>query len=614
MIPVPSYQVVQFLDWLQDRDVRLRLEGFDRDRLMRLAIEFLRVGGALRISPNLEFLLRLFQSCPMIQEPDILEQIAHFSGCGQCLEYIRQRGPDYIVDSLHPLLREFLAYAERSGFSAWVEEELRAEAGNVPFPRDEASENAESDRWLHSAISAVGPRLQEEFRRFLRECPGPLITRYESERRSGKRGRGHTPVGEQRQWAPQEEGAEPIPSGDSSDHAAHRLVASVEELLGGGYYDKLIASNHRLCSYLHFATDFPKDLAQSLEFLGWMLAQHPEVDVTGDIPSTQVVTLVQAFCEAKNYSNGDSFAKAVQKWMRGEAPSRVLERLRRFLWRSDSQRGRNSASPFKRYQSVRMHGMFLFLSSGEFPSFIEKYWRDLNALTGEHLDIYYSKEDLKSRVSGYETLAEFRSLKVSVTQLPALVLWEQNLDHARAITLGGLDHADVMEVMKHVVHRIGQADSLEQVEASSGEYVTSLLKQKLPGATEFIATKIIVNGGDNIMRDKYDISGQAGAVGPDSQARDITFNQMWRDQSQNINLPILAQELARLRSALRQEACSPEHDIAMGDVANAEIAAKDGDGPKVLEHLRAAGKWALSCAEKIGTGVVVAAIKTALGI
>jgi hypothetical protein len=48
---------------------------------------------------------------------------------------------------------------------------------------------------------------------------------------------------------------------------------------------------------------------------------------------------------------------------------------------------------------------------------------------------------------------------------------------------------------------------------------------------------------------------------------------------------------------------------AINAVAAAEEAAAQGDGPTVLRHLKAAGKWALGVAEKIGAAVAAEAIK-----
>ena len=113
--------------------------------------------------------------------------------------------------------------------------------------------------------------------------------------------------------------------------------------------------------------------------------------------------------------------------------------------------------------------------------------------------------------------------------------------------------------------------------------------------------------------DNYNISGgQIGAVGPNAHAHDMTFNQIWNQSGQDIDLPSLATELETLRAALRKEATEPEHDVALGAVAAAQKAAKEDNGPKALEYLSAAGKWALEIATKIGVPVAIAALTKAI--
>jgi hypothetical protein len=117
----------------------------------------------------------------------------------------------------------------------------------------------------------------------------------------------------------------------------------------------------------------------------------------------------------------------------------------------------------------------------------------------------------------------------------------------------------------------------------------------------------------DVMGDKYTV-GQAGAVGPKSSAHDISFTQVWNQSADAIDLPALKNDLTALRAALKAEAKEPEEDIAVAEVAAAEVAASKGDGPKVLEHLAKAGRWALKVATEIGTLVAAAAINTALGL
>ncbi len=57
-----------------------------------------------------------------------------------------------------------------------------------------------------------------------------------------------------------------------------------------------------------------------------------------------------------------------------------------------------------------------------------------------------------------------------------------------------------------------------------------------------------------------------------------------------------------------------EQDSALGQIASAEAAAKEGEGPTMLQHLASAGQWALPVAEEIGVGLAVEAIKRAMGM
>jgi len=72
--------------------------------------------------------------------------------------------------------------------------------------------------------------------------------------------------------------------------------------------------------------------------------------------------------------------------------------------------------------------------------------------------------------------------------------------------------------------------------------------------------------------------------------------------------------LKELRNSLRKEASERDHYVALGEVASAEKAAKEGNGSKALEHLKEAGSWVWEVATKIGIGVATAAAKTALGL
>jgi hypothetical protein len=104
------------------------------------------------------------------------------------------------------------------------------------------------------------------------------------------------------------------------------------------------------------------------------------------------------------------------------------------------------------------------------------------------------------------------------------------------------------------------------------------------------------------------ITGQAGAVGPNAHAHDMTFQQVQNQGA--LDLPRLTEELARLRAAMKQETeGTAEQDEAIGEVAKAEKAAGQGDDRTMLRHLKTAGAWTLGVAEKIGVPLAVEAMK-----
>jgi hypothetical protein len=118
-----------------------------------------------------------------------------------------------------------------------------------------------------------------------------------------------------------------------------------------------------------------------------------------------------------------------------------------------------------------------------------------------------------------------------------------------------------------------------------------------------------------IMGDQFNVE-QAMAVGPEAKARakNVYFTQLRDSSGKEIDLEQLAQELGKLRAALKEEPDTPERDSAIGAIADAETASKKGDRSKVAEFLSRAGKFALDVAEKVGVQVAVAAMKSAMGV
>jgi hypothetical protein len=110
--------------------------------------------------------------------------------------------------------------------------------------------------------------------------------------------------------------------------------------------------------------------------------------------------------------------------------------------------------------------------------------------------------------------------------------------------------------------------------------------------------------------DTYNVA-QGVGVGRNVNMKNVTVNQI-QSESQ-IDLPVLADQLGKVRAEMKKEATEPEHDVA-GAVAAAEAAAKNGDEKSALEHLKTAGLWTLGIAVQLGMPVAIDALKKSAGL
>lgn|GEM_PF-1920965 len=177
-------------------------------------------------------------------------------------------------------------------------------------------------------------------------------------------------------------------------------------------------------------------------------------------------------------------------------------------------------------------------------------------------------------------------------------------------------NTDAFHAFMHAKTASQLSDAVKQL-IDQGMLKLSISTQPFEGdmgaAEKSIFDLKVFTGAISMSRDQYEI-GQAGAVGPHAKAHDMTFNQIWSKSASNIDLYQLGCELTELRSTLSKQASDPDEFVALGEVAAAEKAARDGDGPKALEHLKKAGNWVWDVATKVGTGVATAAAKKALDL
>jgi len=156
-----------------------------------------------------------------------------------------------------------------------------------------------------------------------------------------------------------------------------------------------------------------------------------------------------------------------------------------------------------------------------------------------------------------------------------------------------------------LLHAHGLIDPLTY-QRSLGQYHQLKIKSEMK--------QVVFYKEETIMGDQYKVEGQAGAVGRNAKAKDMSFQQIRIEQLGEVDLNALAQELTQLRGKMRGAATEPEHDIAIGHIAAAEAAAKKGDSPGVVQHLKDAGKWMFDFARDAGVNLVAEVMKKSMGL
>lgn len=178
------------------------------------------------------------------------------------------------------------------------------------------------------------------------------------------------------------------------------------------------------------------------------------------------------------------------------------------------------------------------------------------------------------------------------------------------------------EALFDVVDKIDE--NLQQLNFSKPELLSDRLKH-LPESVRNIVVvtnpkntldiNIENTGGDKVAGNQIK-GNRGGIIAHTVKAKKIVVTTSWNEFDPNgeVDREKLAEELSKLKIAMFEEVSSEEELEELSSVQKAELAAKKGEGSKVLEHLSNAGKWTLSIAEKIVVPVAVTVLKKLAGV
>lgn len=215
-----------------------------------------------------------------------------------------------------------------------------------------------------------------------------------------------------------------------------------------------------------------------VRFLEWINGKYPNLNALASIPSEKLNALACEFSE-EYYPSQDYAKDLLMKELKKRAYSNSS--IAKFQEIIDSllQRKKTSASTIdslQRYKSIRFHGIFLFVALEKtLICFINEYWKELNALTGDCLDIYYSEEEVKDKC-GYEILSEFQNINTEDIMLPCFILWEETLRDTIVFQLRDLSKEQIFDTLQFIVQGIKNNLSLNDIKG----YVWQKMQNFLP--------------------------------------------------------------------------------------------------------------------------------------
>lgn len=114
-----------------------------------------------------------------------------------------------------------------------------------------------------------------------------------------------------------------------------------------------------------------------------------------------------------------------------------------------------------RYGNIPFHGIFLFSKSdNEFlEDFFNNYVDDIDAITSNKIDIYFSKSDLSS--SGYSVLQKLDLAANKKIILPSLIVWDKNYaDRLIEVPLLTLGENLLLKILQIIAYEIDSQDHL----------------------------------------------------------------------------------------------------------------------------------------------------------
>lgn len=256
----------------------------------------------------------------------------------------------------------------------------------------------------------------------------------------------------------------------------YELADSVYKLFSKARNSKSISKENKLI--MRLMNQGALDMGIEVDFLEWLIQTLGEPIDFRKMPLKTFEDLASKFQKACNKDEQQK-RKLIKSFK--QTQSFVLyEKLANVLPVNTARRARDLGYIINRYQDKNVRYKCLIIplqaDSKQYIELIEKRWYDLHYLSGDYLDIFYSKADYGK--SGFQIADQISCIPEELkTNAPLIILWENDLHKAKGIDITRLDNADVFEVIRCIVNAIREDKNIEKI-VEEGNQMSRELREK----------------------------------------------------------------------------------------------------------------------------------------
>lgn len=214
-----------------------------------------------------------------------------------------------------------------------------------------------------------------------------------------------------------------------------------------------------------------EDLSIILDFFNWLKEQNEPFNIY-KMPEVVFKDVIQKYELNRKIEISNKSKKDIVKIFSNKSSNQIYEWMNKIFGKG---RIRGLHYTLERYYTDKAKYKCILLplkGESEFRKFVKKYWYDLDAASSNSLDIFYSLKEFDN--TGYVSLSKIKDLEVDTNMLPCVVIWQQDISLAKAISVRKLNHSDLCKLLLEIISYINKDMDLEQVYREALKMVENL--------------------------------------------------------------------------------------------------------------------------------------------